>query len=172
MQESRLERMPFFENLTAKERDELEALLEPANFDAGEVIIKEGDPAEYLYVLTSGTVDVHKEVFSGRRQLLATLEAPTVVGEVGLLSEPRGTATVTAKDSVEAQRLSREAFLEKLGASSSMAYKLSYEIGRALAEKMAHTDESIAKIIARLEDTESDRDFNVFREKLTQEWSF
>jgi DUF917 family protein len=53
-----------------------------------------------------------------------------------------------------------------------MAYKVAYEIGRTLAEKMAQTDESIAKVVAKLEDAESDRDFDVFRDKLIREWSF
>ena len=172
MQGARLGRLPLFENLTSKERAELEALLEPASFEPGEEILEEGGPEECLYVLTYGTVEVHKEVFPDRQQHLATIEAPAVVGEIALMSEPSATATVTARSPVEAWRLPRETFLEKLQAGSDAACKFAYEIGRTLAERMAGTDESIAKIVARLEDTESNRDFEVFRDKLMQEWSF
>ncbi len=172
MQEARLERLPLFENLTPKERAEFEVLLEPASFETGEEILEEGSPDGCLYVLTSGTVEVHKEVVPDRQQHLATIEAPAVVGEFGLMTEPPATATVTARSPIEAWRLPREAFLEKLEAGSEAAFKVAYKLGRILAGRMARTDESIAKIVAQLEDTESDRDFDVFRDKLMQEWSF
>ncbi|MDQ3863902.1 MAG: cyclic nucleotide-binding domain-containing protein [Actinomycetota bacterium] len=172
MQGARLERLALFENLTPKERAELEVLLEPASFEAGEEIFEEGSPEECLYVLTYGTVEVHKEVSPDRQQHLATIEAPAVVGEIGLMTESPATATVTVRSPVQAWRLPRETFLEKLESGSDAAFKVAYEIGRILAERMARTDESIAKIVAQLEDTESNRDFEVFRDKLMQEWSF
>ena len=172
MQEARLEELSLFENLTFEERADLEALLEPASFETGMEILEDGGPSKYLYVLASGTVEVHKEIFPGRRQSLATIVAPAFVGEMGLVAEPRAAATVTAKGPVETWRLPREAFRKKLEAGSSAAYKVAYEIGRVLAERMAKTDESIANIVAQLEDAESDRDFDVFRDMLIREWSF
>lgn len=172
MREARLEGLPLFENLTPGERAEIEALLEPASFRAGETILVESEAEEYLYILVSGSVEVHKEVSRGRRQRLAVIEAPAVVGEMGLMNEPRAAASVLTTGPVEAWRLSYEAFLEKLEAGSGAAYKVAYEIGRALAERMARTDESVAEIVARLEDAGSGRDLDVFREKLMREWSF
>ncbi len=135
-----LESLPLFETLTPEERSELEPLLEPASFAAGEAI----------------------------------MQAPTVVGEMGLMTEPRATATVTAKSDTEGWRLPRSAFLEKLDAGSIAAHKVAYEIGRTIAGRMAATDEAVAKIVARLDDEQdsSDRDFEVFGDKLMRDWSF
>lgn len=169
-----LESLPLFETLTPEERSELELLLEAASFAAGEEVITEGGPEDYLYALTSGDVEVHKEVVPGRRQHLASMQAPTVVGEMGLMTDPSATATVTAKSAVEGWRLPRRAFLEKLDAGSIAAHKVAYEIGRTIAGRMADTDEAVAKIVARLDDahTSSDRDFEVFGDKLMSDWSF
>ena len=172
MREARLEGLPLFENLTPGERAELEELFEPASIEDGETIFEEGGPEEHLYVLTSGAVEVSKRVFPGHWQRLAVVEAPAVVGEIGLMAESLASCTVTARGPVEALYLPHEAFLEKIEAGSRAAHKLAYEIGRTLAERMANTDESIAEIVGRLEETESDRDFDVFREKLMHEWSF
>jgi len=173
VQEAYLEGLSLFEDLTYEEKAELGALLEPASFGIGEDILEEDGLEGYLYVLTSGAVEVYKEVFPGRRQLLATIEAPAVVGEMGLVTRCPAVATVTAKEPVEAQRLPYEAFLKKLDAGSEAAYKVVYEIGRTLAERMARTDERVASVVAQLEDTEPDRrDFDVFRDKLIREWSF
>src|SRR5215207_2321676 len=166
--------VPLFRHLNDEEREELEELLEPADFEAGETLFEEGGLEVRLYVITSGTVEVHKGVLPGRRQHLATMKAPTVVGEMGLLTEPRAAASVEAKTSVEAYGIDRDRFLEMLDADSPAACKVVYEIGRALADRMARTDESIAGIIAQLERAGADdfTDFEIFQDRLIREWSF
>jgi CRP/FNR family cyclic AMP-dependent transcriptional regulator len=164
--------VPYFGHLDAEERAELEELLEPASFEAGEVIFEEGGPEERLYVITSGTAEVYKSVLPGRREHLATIEAPTVVGEMGLLTEPRAAASVEARTPIEAYGIDRDRFLELLDADSPAACKVVYEIGRTLSERMARTNRSVAEIIARLEDADAARDIDVFRDQLIQQWSF
>jgi CRP/FNR family cyclic AMP-dependent transcriptional regulator len=164
--------VPFFGHLDAEERAELEELLEPARFEQGEVIFEEGGPEGKLYVITSGTAEVYKSVLPGRREHLATLEAPTVVGEMGLLTEPRAAASVEARTPMEAYGIDRDRFLELLDADSPAACKVIYEIGRTLSERMTRTNRSVAEIIARLEEADEARDIDVFRDHLIQEWSF
>jgi len=165
--------VPIFKHLDAEERAELEELLEPASFEAGEMIFDEGGPEERLYVITSGTVEVYKRVLPGRRQHLATVEAPTVVGEMGLLTEPRAAASVKAVTEVEAHGMERDRLLELLDADSTAACKLVYEIGRTLAERMAATDRTVVEVIDHLEKVDKGpRDPDVFRDQLVQEWSF
>jgi CRP/FNR family transcriptional regulator, cyclic AMP receptor protein len=165
--------VPFFRHLDDEEREELEELLEPASFKGGETIFDEGGPEERLYVITSGTVEVHKGVLPGRRQHLANIEAPTVVGEMGLLTEPRAAASVEAITPIEAHSIDRDRFLEMLDEDSPAACKVVYEIGRTLANRMARTDETIADIIGRLEGSGDEAtDFDIFQDRLIREWSF
>ncbi len=165
--------VPIFKHLDAEERAELEELLEPASFEAGQIIFDEGGPEERLYVITSGTVEVYKRVLPGRRQHLANVEAPTVVGEMGLLTEPRATASVEAATGVEAHGIERDRLLEMLDADSPAACKLVYEIGRTLAERMAATDRTVVEVIDRLEKADAGpTDLDVFRDQLVHEWSF
>jgi CRP/FNR family transcriptional regulator, cyclic AMP receptor protein len=172
MQETpNLRDVPLFRHLNGEELEELEELLEPAGFEAGEAIFEEGGPEERLYVITSGTVEVHKTVLPGRRQHLATLPAPTVVGEMGLLTEPRATASVRARTGIVAYGIDRDRFLEMLDDDSPAACKVVYEIGRTLADRMARTNESIAEIIGQLESSET-ADFEIFHDRLIREWTF
>jgi len=96
-----------------------------------------------------------------------------VVGEMGLLTEPRAAASVEAMTIVEAHGVGRDRLLEMLDADSPAACKLVYEIGRTLAERMATTNETVAEVILRLENTagRSD-DIDLFRDQLIQDWSF
>lgn len=171
MRETPLKGIQIFDRLDAEERSELEELLEPVDFGAGETMFEEGGPEDYLYVLTSGTVEVRKKVLPGRDQLLATMSAPTVVGEMGLLTESRAAATVTAKTAVEGHRMNRDEFLEMLDEDSPAACKVIYEIGKTLSERMAATDEAIARIIARIENA-GPRDLDVFHDSLIREWGY
>lgn len=173
MQEGpRLDEIPLFKRLDPDERAELEELLEPAYFDAGEAIFEEGEPEEHFFVLTAGTVEVHKSVLPNRNQILAEMSAPTVVGEMGLLTEPRAAASVVAKTSVEAHGIKRDDFLRMLDANSIAACKVVYEIGKTLAERMARTDDSVAEILARIEERDKNLDLDVFQDSLMREWGF
>ena len=168
-----LKEIPYFRHLDDEEQEELEDLLEPSIFEPGETIFEEGGPEGRLYVISSGTVEVHKKVLPGRRQHLATIEAPTVVGEMGLLTEPRAAASVEARTPIEGYSIDRDRFLEMLDDDSPAACKVVYEIGRTLANRMARTDETIADIIARLEGADDDAtDFEIFQDRLIREWSF
>ena len=164
--------VPIFKHLDEDERAEFEELSEPVRFKAGQSIFEEGAPEDRLYVITSGTVEVYKSVLPGRRQCLATIEAPTVVGEMGLLTEPRAAASVEAMTMVEAHGVGRDRLLEMLDADSPAACKVIYEIGRTLAARMARTDEAIADIIGQLEEDEEATDFEVFQDRLIRDWSF
>ena len=166
--------VPIFEHLDDDERAEFEELSEPVSFEAGQRLLEEGAPESRLFVLTSGTVEVYKSVLPGRRQRLATIEAPTVIGEMGLLTEPRAAASVEAITRVEAHGLGRDRLLEMLDADSPAACKLVYEIGRTLAERMAATNETVAEVISRLENTNArgSEDIDVFRDQLVRDWSF
>src|SRR3712207_8324969 len=86
-----------------------------------------------------------------RSQHLATLLAPTVVGETGLLTEPTATASVRARTAIVAYGIDRDRFLEMLYADSSAVCKVVYAIGRTLATRIANTDQSIAGIIVQPE---------------------
>lgn len=167
-----LREVPIFKHLDADERAEFEELLEPVSFGAGEMIFEEGAQEERLYVITSGTAEVYKTVLPGRRQSLATIEAPTVVGEMGLLTEPRAAASVEAVTRVEAHGVGRDKLLELLDEDSPAACKLVYEIGRTLAERMAATNATVAEVIDRLENARGSEDADVFRDQLVQDWSF
>ena len=164
--------VPFFEHLDEDERAEFEELSEPVRFEAGQRIFEDGAPEDRLYVITSGTVEVYKSVLPGRRQRLATIEAPTVVGEMGLLTEPRAAASVEAMTMVEAHGVGRDRLLEMLDADSPAACKLVYEIGRTLAERMAHTNATVAEVVSRLENPRGSDDIDVFRDQLVQDWGF
>lgn len=84
-------------------------LLESAfvmQYDAGEMILREGDPGDAMYLVMEGTVRVHTHSPQGEIQL-AELSRGACVGEVSVLMGSPRTATVDAVSDVTCAVLAR-----------------------------------------------------------------
>jgi CRP/FNR family cyclic AMP-dependent transcriptional regulator len=73
---------------------------------AGEVIFTEGDPAQELYVIQSGQVEIRK---GGR--LLDTLTEKTIFGEMALIDHAPRAATAVAATDVDLVPVGEKQFL-------------------------------------------------------------
>ena len=126
-----VERVPVFAPLTAEEKGRLAEGLLFTPFAAGEAIVLQGAVANHLYVLTKGSAEVRVSVEGAAPRAVATLAAPDVFGEMGMLTgEPRK-ATVVARGDAECWRVTKEAFHAILAARPALAE----EISRLLAER-------------------------------------
>ena len=88
-------------------------------FSTGAVIIREGDPADALYVLREGEVDVSSRGEASESRYLRTMGAGTYFGEIGLLERIPRTATVVAKSACRLYRIDGEAFLSALTSAAA-----------------------------------------------------
>jgi len=79
----------------------LEGRLEPRSFPAGELIIRKGEPADSIYLLTSGAVSVTLELPNGRRKRLATISAGMTFGELAVIDRGARGADVRADTAVD-----------------------------------------------------------------------
>jgi MFS family permease len=95
---------------------------------AGDVVIREGDPGDRMYVIESGTVEVTKE---GRH--VASLGPSDYVGEIALLRYVPRTATVTATSDVVLQALDAAVFLPAVTGSGEVYESAQTDVTRRLA---------------------------------------
>jgi small-conductance mechanosensitive channel/CRP-like cAMP-binding protein len=103
-----VESVELFRSLTAEERSFVADHLRYAPFTAGETCTKQGAVAHWLYILTSGKVQICRHVGETTIKKLASIEAPSFFGEMGLMTgEPRS-ADVIALTDVECYRLDKE----------------------------------------------------------------
>jgi hypothetical protein len=79
-------------------------------FRAGEVVFRQGDKADRLYVIGKGEVDVIRETPGQEDLVLARLGEGQFFGEVGILSDSPRTATIRAATDVEALSIHRSYF--------------------------------------------------------------
>ncbi|MCP4725093.1 MAG: cyclic nucleotide-binding domain-containing protein [bacterium] len=116
---------------------EMQALMEES-FDAGDVIIREGEMGVMAYKIISGKVDVKKKC-DDNIVTLATLEEGSVFGEMSLIDEKPHSATVTALTDVECICITRAAFENEISESSPIIK----EIVKAFSHRLRGADDRI-----------------------------
>ena len=87
--------------ITDADLEELAANAELRTFRAGDIIIREGDEPDGLFIIRRGSVTVSK-LIGGREVVLSYIPAGHFFGEMALLSDARRTATVKAAVATEA----------------------------------------------------------------------
>jgi len=111
-----LSKVPILESLTEYERLVVADALESANFNEGDVVVKQGDAGDVFYIIMEGEARVSKvEEGSTEEQQVGYLKASDYFGEIALLMNRPRAATVTAVTPLKCVKLDRERFNRVLG---------------------------------------------------------
>ena len=97
--------------------------LDEARFRRGDVIVREGDPADRFYIIESGQVEVTQSSSDGDVHVLS-MKAGEYFGEVGMLATRTRTATVRTVSEVRVLSLDRGEFEALVDASEPTAHDL------------------------------------------------
>jgi len=92
--------------------DAIEPLLQEEHFDFGDVIVKQGDPADAFYVLTTGRARALKIRVDGEEIPLGVLKPGDSFGEAALAEGGTRNATVRCSTAVDVLRIDRDDFLQ------------------------------------------------------------
>lgn len=89
----------------------------------GDVVFREGDVGNALFVIQSGAVEVSRE-HGGRRMVVALLERGDFFGEMALVDDEKRSATVTAIADSRLLPITRRSFRERVRADPGVALHL------------------------------------------------
>ena len=134
--EAELEKLSIVRGLSDEQARRLASVLSIREFDRGEMLFREGDPAEALFVLLEGAV----EVSASGGAPVARVEAGETVGERALLSESSRSATVTAPGGVVAGVLTRDDLRELVSRRPDIAVVLYRNLAVELGAKLGRAD--------------------------------
>ncbi len=119
-----LEQLGIFAAASRPVLERLAGSATESQVSAGVSIVREGEPADALYVLVDGQVEVTaRGELGGPQRHVRTMAAPSFFGEIGVLRRIPRTATVTALTDCRCERIAGEALLDALvtaPASSSL----------------------------------------------------
>src|SRR5438874_6913150 len=107
-----LRRSSVLRFLSDEHFDAIEPLLQEERYDFGDVIVKQGDPADSFYVLTTGRARAVKIKPDGEEIPLGVLKPGDAFGEAALADGGTRNATVRCSTAVDVLRIDRDDFLQ------------------------------------------------------------
>lgn len=107
-------RNPTFEKLPPANANEMFARMEAMTVKAHDVIIRQGDPGDYYYLIREGKCSVSQKGASGKVAIVNQLSAGDQFGEEALISDAPRNATIMMLTDGVLMRLAKKDFLELL----------------------------------------------------------
>jgi len=108
---------------------------ESRHFDSGTVLIREGQPIEWLYILLDGRL----VVTIGSGKTVATLDSGEIVGEISFVDSRPPLASVQAANEVHVLAISREKLSAKLDRDVAFAARFYKALAHFLADRLRTT---------------------------------
>ncbi|MBI5959997.1 MAG: cyclic nucleotide-binding domain-containing protein, partial [Chloroflexi bacterium] len=102
--------LPGMENFDPALIADFEQEVQWLPFKRGEIVLRQGDPGDGLYIVTSGRLEIVTAQPDGTWHKIDDVGRDEIVGEMALISGDPRSATVIAARDTEVIRLSRDAF--------------------------------------------------------------
>ena len=147
----RLHAIAFLRRLAPSRLDRLVSESELRGFAPGEALLAEGDRGACVFLILSGTTAVSKRLGNREEAVLALRGAGEWVGEMAIFDEGPRSATVTAREAVEALVVPRTAFLAAVTSEPEAAADLLQVLTGRLRESDRAWIESLAAKTRSLE---------------------
>jgi CRP-like cAMP-binding protein len=136
-----LKNVPIFSELEPGALSRLGKLMTVRPFGAGEVIVTENDQPAGFFIITSGRVEVVRDVAGSAPQSLATLGPGEFFGEMALFEGYPRSATVRALEDTECLVMPRWHFTSELNSQPEIAVGVIKVLVRRLRDTEARLSE-------------------------------
>lgn len=132
--------------------DELSRAGDPFTLDKGELLFRQGGPADAAYLLTGGTLQIATRIPGDELTAISMVMPGEVVGEFALLDDRPRSASVRALEASEGLRIPRIRINALVADGWPPALALFAGVCRLMAARIRHSLERIADA-AHVEDT-------------------
>jgi NTE family protein len=132
--------LPFLKRVEKSALDAVESEVEWFCLPAGQILFREGDPADAFYLVRSGALAAFRNGALGRPSLIGYIRAGEPVGEMSLLDESPHSASVYALRDTELVRLPKASF-DKLTRKHA---SLMRELARMMLARLRGTQRNLS----------------------------
>jgi CRP-like cAMP-binding protein len=116
----------------------------PLEYQAGDFLFRQGEPAAHVFVLTKGEVAVVSPARGGAEQVHGIVGQGELLGELALLANGRRTAGARATSDTVAWAIGRDAFWAFLEETPSGSSALLRQVAERLASREALIDDLLS----------------------------
>jgi serine phosphatase RsbU (regulator of sigma subunit) len=169
-----LAHIPFFTALPPDELDQLVAELDVVNLNSGDILFREGDAGEHLYVVVSGELEILMAPNTDDELILNLLHAGEYLGEMSLI-QPGGlrTASARARGDVVLLSMSRDQFRDLLQRhpelSSAMVSVLSQRLDNTNVSTFRDLTEKNRQLQQAFDELKAAQELLIEKERLERE---
>ncbi len=160
------------QGFTHEQTDQIVKAMVPVRVEPGAQVLREGEKGQGLLVLLEGTVTIVKRGSDGAEVSIATVEAPTVLGEMSLITDQPHSATVRATTACAFQLLTRSQFDRLLKSENLAAYKIVATLAEVMAWRLSRMDDKVVELARRGDCPPPVEELAAFKQKLFSEWNF
>ena len=153
--ESLMEEIPLFEGLSSRDLDAVISILHRREYEADEVLFRQGNPGVGMFIIQSGAIDI---VYDPTGDTLATLEDGDFFGELALLNETPRSASAIAREPSVLFGLFRPDLLGLLDRKPSLGVDLLLRMSRVISERLIQSNDELGELrkkVASLQSVES-----------------
>jgi glutaminase len=136
----------LFQELSETELDALVPALTPARFAPGAAIFREGAPADSLYIVVDGKVNIGLDLTNGHRRRLASIGPGVTFGEMALLDGGTRSASAWAEGAVECLTLPIIALTEISRTQPRILTTILLNIGRDISQRLRQANAQIRSL--------------------------
>lgn len=134
-----LRRVSLFSSMSVEQIRVLIQHLEEQHFLPGEVILREGDVGQELFMIAAGEVRVVKDYGRREERTLNTLKAGDFFGEMAIFESAPRSATVVATAESELLTLNADKFKQTIYQKPDMAFEIFRELSARLRKREEET---------------------------------
>jgi CRP-like cAMP-binding protein len=142
-----LRTVPLFQDLDGSTLGTLTSLLVPKRIKAGEIVFRELDTSDALYVVERGRVVVSKHVHNDVDIVLTRFQPGDFFGEMGLFDAAPRSASAQAELESFLWMLKRDAFNEILSKHAEIAAKICYRMVGVFIHRLRATNEQAREAV-------------------------
>jgi len=92
-------------------------------FEDGEIVVRQGDEGEHMYVVQDGVVEIVREE-NGHETVLRQAGRNEVLGEMAIFDRQPRSATIRAKGRARILTLDKRNFLRRINEDPSLAFRM------------------------------------------------
>ena len=126
----------LFQGLSVVQAQDVAALGSRVALEPGQRLFAEGDPADAMYLVATGSIAIVKEGDGPVDRVLGTVPVGEAFGEMALLLDAPRMASAIAQEATVLLRIDRYGFLELLESQDPVASGLLLNLARMLCARL------------------------------------
>lgn len=144
-----LKKVYLFQDLTAKELEQILGICQEENVAAEQFVVREGESGDKMYLIVDGRVRIQKSIKGIGNEALAVLETGDFFGEMALVEDVERSADAVAHEGpARLLSIQKEKFESLLFLNKDLAHSILWTFVRTLSGRLRETNDKLRAFFA------------------------